>query len=421
MSLADFFDRIGTNFGNNISDAGPQGLASLGAAIASAPRRQWGAGLAQGLGGMVQMAQNERKKKSLADALQGAMGGVSPEQAAFLKALEPEQQASILGSQLFKEKQGGPFPGQGFEASVANILAKGEADPAFKNTPEYKLAKADWEKPQFVMGPNGPQIFQRGFPLGGTAPTQPAPQPTPQPRPAPATRPLPAVAADPLAPETTTGGPVASMEAPPQSTAPTVTALPGGATITDMGVGAKPTEAQQKAGQFAQEMKFASNVLNDDKQVDEYLGFWNGLTREANADWLQSGEAQRVKSAGQQWVTNMLYMKSGAQAGPAEIANNQQIYIPQWGDKPDVIKYKKAAREMAEAALIGATTPEQKANAKKTVDLITERTKEALGVTKKQFPTPPAEAIARLKMARDKAAFEEVFGPGSADKYLGGK
>lgn len=101
-SLADFFDRIGTNFSNNISDAGPMGLASLGAAIASAPRNQWGSAIAQGLGGMVQMAQAERKKRTLADALQGAMGDLTPQQKAFLGAIEPDQAAQLVGSNLFK-------------------------------------------------------------------------------------------------------------------------------------------------------------------------------------------------------------------------------------------------------------------------------------------------------------------------------
>lgn len=383
MSIGDFIGRVGDTIGN----APPEAWFSLAQALSSS--RDPLQGLAQGAAGFGQQIQETRKKKSLADALQGAMGGMSPEQAAFLKALEPEQQASILGSQLFKEKQGGPFPGQGFEASVANILAKGEADPAFKNTPEYKLAKADWEKPQFVMGPNGPQIFQRGFPLGGTAPTQSAPQPTPQPRPAPATRPLPAVAADPLAPETTTGGPVASMEAPPQSTAPTVTALPGGATITDMGVGAKPNETQYKNSALWQEMKTAANTLNDQKQVDEYLGDWNGVMRSApndTLDFAQTGTSQRYGSAGENWAQNMLYLKSGAQAPPEEVRKAVKIYVPAYGDKPERVAYKAAARKAAEEALATAITPEQRKQAEAIVEKLTKESAKALGIEEGKAP-----------------------------------
>lgn len=102
MSLADFFDRIGNNFATNFDNAGPQGLASLGAAIASAPRNQWGAGIANGLAQFRQIGDANKKKMALSEALKGAMGGFSPEQQAFMSALEPDQQANILGSQLFK-------------------------------------------------------------------------------------------------------------------------------------------------------------------------------------------------------------------------------------------------------------------------------------------------------------------------------
>lgn len=426
MSIGDFLGRVGDNIGN----APPEAWFSLAQALAGS--RDPLQGLAQGAAGFGQQVAQGRKRASLAEALKGVSGGMTPQQQQFLAALEPDQQAEILGSQLFKEKKDpqGPFAGQGFEASVGNILARGAMDPSFRNTPEYKLAQAEWTKPQFVMGPNGPQIFQRQLP-GGQAQAAPA-TPTATPR-APGPM-VPPPARSPLTPPPANVKPDSPGQyfnpdmhpelydpAAAPSTAPNVTVLPNGqGSVTDLGVGAKPTEAQQKAGQFAQEMKFAANVLNDDKQIEGYLGFWNGLKREAGQDWMQTGEAQRVKGAGQQWVTNMLYMKSGAQAGPAEIANNQQIYIPQWGDKPEAVAYKKAAREMAEAALSGATTPEQKAVAKKTVDLITERTKEALGM-KKAYPTPPQDAINRLKMARDKESFDEVFGPGAADRILGGK
>ncbi len=405
MSLADFFDRIGNNFATNFENGGAQGLASLGAAIASAPRNQWGAGIAQGLGQFKQIADANKKKASLAEALKGVSGGMTPQQQQFLSALEPDQQAEILGSQLFKEKKdpSGPFAGTGFEASVGNILARGAMDPKFRDTPEYKLAVADWTKPQFVMGPNGPQIFQRSLPPSGGQ--TPPVTPTAAPRPSMPVTP----------PPTRTGltPPPANVKpdspgqfynpdmhpelydpsrAPPTAppAAPNVTILPNGqGSITDLGVGSKPNEAQQKAGQFGQEMKFSSNVLNDEKQVGEYLSFWNGLKREVNQGWMQSGTAQRVKGAGHQWVTNMLYMKSGATAPPAEVANNESIYIPQWGDKPEAVAYKKAAREMAEAALMGATTPEQQAKAKQTVDLITARTQEALGMKPDAPKAPP--------------------------------
>jgi hypothetical protein len=102
MSLADFLDRIGTNFQTKFDAAGPQGLAQLGLSIASVPRNQWGTGLAAGLAQFGATANQNIKKKSLADALSGAMGDLTPQQQAFLKAMDPEQASQIVGSQLFK-------------------------------------------------------------------------------------------------------------------------------------------------------------------------------------------------------------------------------------------------------------------------------------------------------------------------------
>ena len=74
MALSEWLSGLGDRFTGNISAAGPQGLASLGAAIAGAPRNQWGTGLAQGLAQYSQLAQTNKKKASLAEALKGAMG-----------------------------------------------------------------------------------------------------------------------------------------------------------------------------------------------------------------------------------------------------------------------------------------------------------------------------------------------------------
>src|SRR3990167_4429971 len=84
MALADFFGRLGDNFSRNWDAAGPQGLASLGAAIASAPRNQWGTGLAQGLAGFRAEAEKNQKKAKLTEALKG-LGGTTPQQQMLLE------------------------------------------------------------------------------------------------------------------------------------------------------------------------------------------------------------------------------------------------------------------------------------------------------------------------------------------------
>lgn len=196
MSLADFFDRIGTNFSNNLSDAGPQGLASLGAAIASAPRRQWGAGLAQGLGGMVQTAQAERKKRSLADALEGAMGGMNPQQAAFAKAVmqsDPSQAVGLIGQQLFTKPADKPndireyefAKSQGFNGSFMDyqtaLRRSGASSTTINNIPPEVGARtamgegftADYDNirdrvKKFYSGGPGQQVIRRGQMLFNT-------------------------------------------------------------------------------------------------------------------------------------------------------------------------------------------------------------------------------------------------------------
>lgn len=101
MALADFLGRLGNNFQNNIGAINPQGLAQFGMSIASAPRDQWGIGLAQGLGALSQQIGQEKKKRGMAEALKGIGGQFTPEQQRFLDMLDPEQSSQIIGDKLF--------------------------------------------------------------------------------------------------------------------------------------------------------------------------------------------------------------------------------------------------------------------------------------------------------------------------------
>lgn len=99
MSIGDFIGRVGDTIGN----APPEAWFSLAQALSSS--RDPLQGLAQGAAGFGQQIQETRKKKSLADALQGAMGGMDQNQAAFAKALiqaDPQQAVPLIGGQLFK-------------------------------------------------------------------------------------------------------------------------------------------------------------------------------------------------------------------------------------------------------------------------------------------------------------------------------
>jgi hypothetical protein len=58
-----------------------------------------------------------------------------------------------------------------------------------------------------------------------------------------------------------------------------------------------------------------------------------------NADY------RKYKAAALQWSANLLYLKSGATANPAEIQNTWKEYFPQPNDPPEVRKAKADARD----------------------------------------------------------------------------
>lgn len=98
MGIGDFIGRIGDSIGN----APPEAWFSLAQALTAS--RDPLQGLAQGAAGFGQQIQESRKKRSLADALEGAMGGMNPQQAAFAKAVmqsDPSQAVGLIGQQLF--------------------------------------------------------------------------------------------------------------------------------------------------------------------------------------------------------------------------------------------------------------------------------------------------------------------------------
>lgn len=91
----NFFERVD----RGIKSVPAEGWFSLASALAG--NKNIAKGLSQGLMGLTQATNEQKRKASLAEAMKGAMGGLSPEQAAFLQSMEPEQAANIVGSQLF--------------------------------------------------------------------------------------------------------------------------------------------------------------------------------------------------------------------------------------------------------------------------------------------------------------------------------
>ena len=80
---------------------------------------------------------------------------------AEMDQLLAEQKLELLLEQM---KLGGAyFPGKDVKSQILNTLLKGEADPEFKKTPEYKIAVAEYEKitRNIVQTESGTQIIEQ--------------------------------------------------------------------------------------------------------------------------------------------------------------------------------------------------------------------------------------------------------------------
>lgn len=190
MALAEWLGKIGNNFSSNFDAAGPQGLAQLGAAIASAPRNQWGAGLAQGLAGFGETARANKKKAGLAEALKGAMGDFNPKQQSIMNALigsdNVESALPMLMKNAFSDKSAK-------EWDDVDIDKDGRVDFQINpNTNERRASPLSYQDrlitalgAQNIPGIGMVDKFGNPMPQPGGSPQgAPMPQPQPQPRPA---------------------------------------------------------------------------------------------------------------------------------------------------------------------------------------------------------------------------------------------
>lgn len=387
MSLGEWLSRVGDSFAN----APPQAWFSLAQALSSSPNV--GQGLAQGLAGFGEEAQGYHRKQRLADALRGIGANLSPEQRGAFDALAqemPGQVASGYIGSLFdkKEQSSGPFEGKGFDASAANILVRGTMNPALRSTPEYAIAYANMTSPRVVTDAEGRQmIYTPPAPRGiappdvqGGAPhfAPPTSAPPPQARPPvapsmPAPRPQTSVPAPGVKGDSATtfydpdnhpelyGGaqvnPPVVAGAPPQAAA---TPTPNGGSITTIpGTGKAPIETQIKNQSFYIRQSAAEQTLSDPGALEKFLDPSNAIPREIGMGFLQSGPAQAVDQAGDEWVNSLLRPDSGAAIPPEEMSRYRATYVPEWGDKPEKLAQKKAARVRAAQGIKAGLTPEQ--------------------------------------------------------------
>jgi hypothetical protein len=112
------------------------------------------------------------------------------------------------------------------------------------------------------------------------------------------------------------------------------------------------TESQAKATAFQSQMIGAENNL---KQL-ESKGFDPASLKTQSAlkvaggplNALASPEAQQYKQAQEQWAESYLRFKTGAAATEGEVQRNIKTFFPQFGDRPEIITQKAAARAQAE-------------------------------------------------------------------------
>lgn len=407
MSLGSFFDRLGDNIGN----APKESWFTLAQALSAAPGDRPLQGLAQGISGFGQAAEAVKRRKGLADAF--AQSDMTPIQRQLLQAA-PELAMPALAKSAFDkpDRQSGPFAGTGFDASAANILVEGQMRPELRSSPEYAIAYSNLTNPRVVIGPDGNQMLYtppvpRGIAPPGQSVSQMAPQAAPQLRPSMPPGAPSAPQRPPIPYSEPAADPVASVNPPD-----TVTATPTGVTQIP-GTGKAPIETQIKNQSFYIRQRASEETLNDPAALDKFLDPSNAIPRSVGMGFLQSGPAQAVDQAGDEWVNAVLRPDSGAAIPPAELATYRATYVPEWGDKSEKIAQKRAARVRAAEGIKAGLTPAQVVEAEQVIARNPNPTLD------RKYPAPPPEAIRDLKMRRDKSAFDEVFGPGSADKYLG--
>lgn len=129
--------------------------------------------------------------------------------------------------------------------------------------------------------------------------------------------------------------------------------IPGGPADPALKVSdVKFSEGATKAANFANMMKAAESQLG---QVTENpIGFFGRIAEglpEGVANPLRSPEYQNYRQAAMQWVRAKLRKESGAAISDAEFEGEFNTYFPQYGDGPQVIAQKNAARAEAQRGM----------------------------------------------------------------------
>jgi len=120
------------------------------------------------------------------------------------------------------------------------------------------------------------------------------------------------------------------------------------------------TEGQGKATQFAKRMSSSQRILNTVEQ--EGTNLYNALVSNIPlaGNLLTSPEYKLYEQAKRDFINAILRYESGAAIGQQEFASADRQYFPQPGDTPEVIKQKRANRDLAIATMEAVSGPQAK-------------------------------------------------------------
>lgn len=126
---------------------------------------------------------------------------------------------------------------------------------------------------------------------------------------------------------------------------------PDGQVTFTQGMGKPLTEGQSKDVGYATRMADAVPII--DQMGEKLLSFGENVGGRVPlvGNYLKSAEYQQAEQAAGQWRQAFLRKDSGATITPQETADTNQLYIPQPGDKPELLRQKAKARRTATLAV----------------------------------------------------------------------
>jgi hypothetical protein len=124
------------------------------------------------------------------------------------------------------------------------------------------------------------------------------------------------------------------------------------------GSGKGLTESESKSTVFATRAEGALPYVDNGSDVLTNMGQVGMDSIPGIGNYFTSSEYQVASSAGKEFLQALLRKDTGATIQPFEIQEYGSVYLPQPGDTPERLEYKKEARHRAVAAMKAGMPPE---------------------------------------------------------------